>query len=110
MQIRAFVQQDPSRLPAVMQELARAQPELVQRINANRNDFYLFLNTPIPSGGPGGRAPPGAIQVTPEENAAIERLAALVGCPKQVAAEAFLICDRNENLAANYLFENAGAQ
>lgn len=55
--------------------------------------------------GGAGRLPPGAIRVTPEEMAAIERLMAL-GFPKHKAAEAYFACDKNEEYAANYLFEH----
>lgn len=51
--------------------------------------------------------PPGSIQVSPAEMEAINRLASL-GFPKQRAAEAYFACDKNEELAANFLFE-AGA-
>merc|ERR1719168_228684 len=55
---------------------------------------------PQGGGGGGGR---GVIQVTQEEKAAIDRLKAM-GFPEHAAVEAYMVCDKNEELAANYLF------
>jgi UV excision repair protein RAD23 len=52
----------------------------------------------------GGQGQPGAIRVTQEEMDAINRLVSL-GFPKHRAAEAYFACDKNEEMAANYLFE-----
>ncbi len=56
-------------------------------------------------GGAAGANPPGTIRVTQEEMDAIGRLQAL-GFPKHKAAEAYFACDKNEELAANYLFDS----
>lgn len=55
--------------------------------------------------GPGGgaRPPPGSIMVSPEEMQAIDRLVEL-GFSKSKAAEAYFACDKNEEMAANFLF------
>jgi UV excision repair protein RAD23 len=54
-------------------------------------------------GGGGGQQ----IQITEEEKAAIDRLTAL-GFEFELAAEAFFACEKNEEMAANYLFDSAG--
>jgi UV excision repair protein RAD23 len=63
-------------LPAILQQLGQANPELVQLINDNREDFQALLNTPV-GGGQGGQPQGNQIRVTPEEHAAIERLSAM---------------------------------
>ena len=60
--------------------------------------------------GGGDHAPPapaGAtmVQVTPDEQEAISRLESL-GFSRDRVVEAFLACDRNEQVAANYLFDH----
>lgn len=51
---------------------------------------------------------PGAVQIelSEEEAAAVARLEGM-GFDHQLCLEAFLACDRNEELAANYLLEHS---
>jgi len=58
-------------------------------------------------GGGGGAGGARRIAITPEEKQSLDNLEAL-GFSRQKALEAFLLCDRNEELAANYLFDHAG--
>jgi UV excision repair protein RAD23 len=54
--------------------------------------------------GMGGMEPPNVVRLTEEEMASVNRLVDL-GFDQQQAAQAFLACDRNEQLAANFLLE-----
>ncbi|RYF22678.1 MAG: UV excision repair protein Rad23 [Oxalobacteraceae bacterium] len=101
-QLRQLVQTNPQMLEPILQQLAASNPQLATLITSNPEQFLELL-----AGGPDGALPPGAqqIQVTPEENAAIERLQAL-GFSQEMVVEAYFACDKNEEMAANYLFEN----
>lgn len=102
-----------------MQQLAQSQPQLFQLIQANPGAFMNLIlggdpnaGLPAGAGGAGGQAhggpganPPGTIRVSQEEMEAITRLTQL-GFPKHKAAEAYFACDKNEEMAANFLFES----
>ncbi|KAJ3157573.1 hypothetical protein HDU86_003225 [Geranomyces michiganensis] len=112
-QLRQLVQTQPQFIQPLMQQLAQTQPQLMQLIAQNQDAFFQLLGEG--EGGEGGGDEEGAgvgggqqyISVTPEEEAAINRLVAL-GFDRQLAIEAFFACDKNEELAANYLFEAGG--
>ena len=61
------------------------------------------------AGAAGGqpRPPPGSIQVTATEMEAIKRLESL-GFSQNRAVQAYFACDKNEEFAANFLFESVG--
>ena len=117
--IRAMVQGNPQILQPMLAELQRQNPQLYQLINSNQEEFLALLNEPAPAdalqnlaaglGGLDGAEGGGGqqIEITEEEKAAIERLAAL-GFDFELAAEAFFACEKNEEMAANYLFDSAG--
>ncbi|KAK9722929.1 UV excision repair protein rad23, variant 2 [Basidiobolus ranarum] len=107
-QLRQLVQQNPALLQPLLQQLGQANPQLLQLINANQDTFLQLLSEGGGEGGEGGEgAPPGThtIQVTQEEKEAIERLCAL-GFDRARVIEAYFACDKNEELAANYLFDH----
>lgn len=87
-QMRQIIQQNPSLLPALLQQIGRENPQLLQQISQHQEHFIQMLNEPVQEagsqgggsgGGSGGIAEAGSghmnyIQVTPQEKEAIERV------------------------------------
>mmetsp|Transcript_69716 Transcript_69716/g.130134 ORF Transcript_69716/g.130134 Transcript_69716/m.130134 type:complete len:316 (+) Transcript_69716:102-1049(+) len=94
MQFAAMVAQNP----AMLQQLMR-DPQIMQQAMAEAG------------GGGGGGAGDGdqrmSIPLTEADNQAIERLAAM-GFDRNMAAQAYLACEKNEELAANFLMDGGG--
>ncbi|KAE7999770.1 hypothetical protein FH972_004170 [Carpinus fangiana] len=110
--LRTMVQANPQILQPMLQELGKQNPQLLRLIQEHHAEFLQLINEPLEgSEGDAFDQPeqdmPHAINVTPAEQEAIERLEAM-GFDRALVIEAFLACDRNEELAANYLLENAG--
>ncbi len=123
-QMRTLIQQNPALLAPLLQQLAHSNPQLLQLINENQNEFYNMLSEPLegetgaagaggaPVGGQAGGAAgaqagggqPGSayITVTAAERQAIDRLKDL-GFPEAMCIQAYFACDKNEELAANFL-------
>lgn len=104
-QMRTVVQQNPDLLNAVLQQIGQTNPALLQLISQNQEAFVRMLNEPhggaAPASGGGGSAPT-PVPVTPQDKEAIERLKAL-GFPEHLVIQAYFACEKNENLAANFL-------
>ncbi|XP_035756600.1 UV excision repair protein RAD23 homolog B isoform X2 [Egretta garzetta] len=119
-QMRQIIQQNPSLLPALLQQIGRENPQLLQQISQHQEHFIHMLNEPVlesrqglsgsgDGASTGGVAEAGNghmnyIQVTPQEKEAIERLKAL-GFPEGLVIQAYFACEKNENLAANFLLQ-----
>ncbi|CAB1111605.1 unnamed protein product [Ectocarpus sp. CCAP 1310/34] len=60
------------------------------------------------AGGDGGQGQTVTVELTEEEDAAVQNLMAMVpGAGRDQVIEAFIACDKNAEMAANLLFENA---
>lgn len=109
--LRTMVQSNPQILQPMLQELGKQNPQLLGLIQENHAEFLQLINEPVDASegdlfDQGDQEMPHAISVTPAEQEAIERLEAM-GFDRTLVIEAFLACDRNEELAANFLLENA---
>jgi UV excision repair protein RAD23 len=117
---------NPQMMMQMMQMIAQMSPEQLQQLQAQTGLTPEQLQQMGPmimqqlaqggampgmggagGGGGGGGDPPGTmrIQLTPEDAAAIDRLAEL-GFDKNECLQAYMACDKNEEMAANFLFTN----
>ncbi|KAJ7733743.1 hypothetical protein DFH07DRAFT_845298 [Mycena maculata] len=109
-QLRELMVQNPALIQPLIQQLGAQNPALMQMIEQNPAAVARLFGVDGTEfeDGEDGPVPPGAhvVSVTEEERAAIQRLEAL-GFPRQAVLEAYFACDKNEELAANYLFESS---
>lgn len=119
-QMKAIVQQNPELLNTVLQQLGQSNPALLQLISQHQEEFVRMLNEPADAGGVEAASPattnttttttptttpaptPTQVAITQADKEAIERLKAL-GFPEHLVIEAYFACEKNENLAANFL-------
>lgn len=117
-QIEAFrqmIRENPGVFEPVIQQLVAQNPQLGEVIRENPDALFQLLQGADELDLPGdeedqedaGAAPGGAwrLEITPEENDAINRLMEL-GFDRSIVIQAYFACDKNEELAANYLFEH----
>jgi UV excision repair protein RAD23 len=113
--IREQVQANPQLLQAFLQQLGQSNPMLLQLINSDPQRFVDLLNAPITPAGTAnegdddneGQPPAGSvsIQVTPEDKEVIDRLKSM-GFPEGLVVQAYFACDKNEELALNFLLSD----
>ncbi|KAF7827827.1 ubiquitin receptor RAD23c-like [Senna tora] len=108
--LRAMVQANPQILQPMLQELGKQNPHLMRLIQEHQSDFLRLINEPVEGGegnilGQLANAMPAQVSVTAEERQAIERLEAM-GFDRALVLEVYFACNKNEELAANYLLDH----
>ncbi|KAI9072633.1 hypothetical protein K1719_045400 [Acacia pycnantha] len=108
--LRAMVQANPQILQPMLQELGKQNPHLMRLIQEHQADFLRLINEPVEGGegnvlGQLANAMPQSVSVTPEERQAIERLEGM-GFDRALVLEVYFACNKNEELAANYLLDH----
>lgn len=114
-QMRNVIQQNPEMLNAVLQQIGQTNPALLQLISENQEAFVNMLNesdegrqAPIGGNDDDERNFGGMLDFrtlsdfTQQDRDAIDRLKAL-GFPEELVIQAYIACEKNENLAANFL-------
>ncbi|OAV93573.1 UV excision repair protein Rad23 [Puccinia triticina 1-1 BBBD Race 1] len=117
-QLRQLVQQNPALLQPFLQQLGQSNPNLLAQLTSNPTLLMSFLaegaeglddDPSLPPGMLGAAGEPEDqtqyVQVSQEERDAIERLVGL-GFDRQLVVQAYFACDKNEEMAANYLLEH----
>lgn len=128
--VKILCANDPGQLQNIILELARSQPELVELIKQheavfkerisqppNEEDYQIFQQFSaqhgFSRGGQGGAPSRGSsgqggrqdvIRLSKDEFEAVKRLKEF-GFTEMEAAQAYFACDKNEELALNFLFE-----
>jgi len=111
-QLAQMVAQNPEMLTQMLPALEQSDPAAARAIRENPEAFARMLQQAAGGGGggggggmPGGPGGQQVIQLSESDGAAIARLQDL-GFDREACAQAYLACDKNEELAANYLFEH----
>ncbi|CCW68175.1 unnamed protein product [Phytomonas sp. Hart1] len=117
--IRAVFQSNQESLPVVIQQIRDRYPNIFQLIELNQEEFLRIMNET--AGQPGNpittaddRNPmdtlPVEIRITESDRAAVRQLVELGGgmWDEQSALMVYIATQRNQEIAANILFENGG--
>lgn len=114
--VRDMLRQNPELLEVVLSRLAETDPSAFEAIRDHQDEFLSMINgSSAGSVGEGSdlsedsevdAASRHQITLTSEEAAAVERLVSL-GFHRDLAVQAYLACDKNEELAADILFRQS---
>lgn len=95
--MKRAITENPELLQSIIQSIGETNPALLKLITENQDEFVTMLNEPIIS--------ESQLIITAEDRLAINRLKDL-GYSEEAVLEAYFACDKNEELAANFLCSN----
>ena len=115
--IKILCKNNPNKIVSLLNNIKIKSPELLNKIKQNEEEFKNLLISPISQEdlinfrntqqairmASQRRAP--QIQLTKEESDAVKRLKQLGNFSQAEVIQAFIACDKNEELTANFLFE-----
>lgn len=124
--VKILYSQDPSSLEDLLRNIQQSDPRIMELITQNEEEFKNLLKEPVneedlqnfeefqrqlgissQQGSPSyGGDEYSTIQLTTEEAEAIQRLKNLCGLSDAEVTQAYLACDKNEELTANFLLES----
>lgn len=116
--VKVIISEDPSQLQLILEDIEETNPEIIEFIKGREAEFKEMLQSPINAEdmaifnqliqGSQANVQLTDVQSQPEltqtDREAVERLKAL-GFNQNEATEAYIICGKNEMLAANLLLE-----
>jgi len=116
MQLMAMVQQMPPEQRAALlaqtgineQQLQALAPMMQQMAQNPAMMQQMMGGMGGPPGAGQGAPPPGTVQIqlSPEDVAAIDRIAEITQRDKNECLQAYMACDKNEEMALNFIFTN----
>ncbi len=119
--IKVLCQNDPSNLEDILQTLQQNAPELMNMITSNQEEFENLLKEPIneedlrnfhqfqiENGELFGDDDDDDEQInfSKDEMDAVKRIQEFAGVSEDDAIQAFIACEKNEELACNFVLEN----
>ncbi|CAI4232836.1 unnamed protein product [Auanema sp. JU1783] len=108
-ELRHAVRENPSILPSLMRQIAQINPDLMNAISQDQEGFLRLLGGA--GAGAGAQAaeraaPQNTIRLTEEEHAAVMRIKDMgFNVPEHLILEAYLACDKDEQLAVDYILQ-----
>lgn len=109
-QVRQVVQQNPQSLPTFMQQLQQNHPEVFALVQQNPQAFLELLQSSQAGEPSTDDVGPTSVRLTPEDQVAIQELAAIGGgaWDLQAATLVYIAVNKNKEVAAAVLFEHGG--